>query len=170
MASNALTPDALVCVELASHTVQCLLYETRKLTRCLGQLRMFRSVAFVRTNFRNKHFMKTRENTISTKQNRACLKKINLSEDGRRAVRAAQRPFAAHAASATQGIRTRRTRNLSRLVREAVSKPNFPSKYALESSRRDLHNALLCTALHRFSLISNFSLKIAECFAVFFQN
>ena len=29
----------------------------------------------------------------------------------------------------------------------AVSKPNFASKYALESSRRDLHNALLCTVL-----------------------
>ena len=29
----------------------------------------------------------------------------------------------------------------------AVSKPNFASKYAFESSRRDLHNALLCTAL-----------------------
>ena len=29
----------------------------------------------------------------------------------------------------------------------AVSKPNFARKYALESSRRDLHNALLCTAL-----------------------
>ena len=29
----------------------------------------------------------------------------------------------------------------------AVSKLNFASKYALESSRRDLHNALLCTAL-----------------------
>ena len=29
----------------------------------------------------------------------------------------------------------------------AVSKPNFVTKYALESSRRDLHNALLCTAL-----------------------
>ena len=28
-----------------------------------------------------------------------------------------------------------------------VSKPNFASKYALESSRRDLHNALLRTAL-----------------------
>ena len=28
----------------------------------------------------------------------------------------------------------------------AVSKPNFASKYAFESSRRDLHNALLCTA------------------------
>ena len=27
----------------------------------------------------------------------------------------------------------------------AVSKPNFATKYALESSRRDLHNALLCT-------------------------
>ena len=28
----------------------------------------------------------------------------------------------------------------------AVSKPNFASKYAFESSRRDLHNALLCAA------------------------
>ena len=27
------------------------------------------------------------------------------------------------------------------------SKPNFATKYALESSRRELHNALLCTAL-----------------------
>ena len=29
----------------------------------------------------------------------------------------------------------------------AVSKPNFASTYALERSRRDLHNALLCTGL-----------------------
>ena len=29
----------------------------------------------------------------------------------------------------------------------AVSKPNFASKYAFESSRRDLHKALLCTTL-----------------------
>ena len=29
----------------------------------------------------------------------------------------------------------------------AVSKPNFASKYALESSRRDRQNALLCTVL-----------------------
>ena len=29
----------------------------------------------------------------------------------------------------------------------AVSKPNFASKYSLESSLRDLHNALLCTVL-----------------------
>ena len=29
----------------------------------------------------------------------------------------------------------------------AGSKPNFASKHAFESSRRDLHNALLCTAL-----------------------
>ena len=33
------------------------------------------------------------------------------------------------------------------LAGTAVSKPNFASKYSLESSRRDLHNALLCTAL-----------------------
>ena len=37
----------------------------------------------------------------------------------------------------------------------AVSKPNFARKYAFESSRRDLHNALLCTALqsHFFAKI-----------------
>ena len=29
----------------------------------------------------------------------------------------------------------------------AVSKPNFSSKYSCESSRRDLHNATLCTVL-----------------------
>ena len=62
----------------------------------------------------------------------------------------------------------------------AVSTPIFASKYSLESSRRDLHNALLCTVLvgsvwvkkytkiyiekmHR-SLISIFSSKIAKKF------
>ena len=30
----------------------------------------------------------------------------------------------------------------------AVSKPNFASKYSLESSRRELHTALLCTVLY----------------------
>ena len=39
----------------------------------------------------------------------------------------------------------------------AVSKPNFASKYALESSRRDLHNALLCTVLE--SIIENWGKK-----------
>ena len=34
-----------------------------------------------------------------------------------------------------------------KLVREALSKPNVASKYAFENSRRDLHKALLCTAL-----------------------
>ena len=37
--------------------------------------------------------------------------------------------------------------NLTGLVRGAVSRPNFARKDAFESSRRDLHNALLCTAL-----------------------
>ena len=38
----------------------------------------------------------------------------------------------------------------------AVSKPKFASKYAFESSRRDLHNALLCTALrsHGAAIVS----------------
>ena len=36
----------------------------------------------------------------------------------------------------------------------AVSKPKFASKYAFESSRRDLHNALLCTAHRCFQIFS----------------
>ena len=36
------------------------------------------------------------------------------------------------------------------------SKPNFASKYSLESSRRDLHNALLCTVLESFSNLNFF--------------
>ena len=41
----------------------------------------------------------------------------------------------------------------------AESKPNFASKYALESSRQDLHNALLCTALQ-----SQFFVKVCLLF------
>ena len=37
----------------------------------------------------------------------------------------------------------------------AVSKPNFARKYAFESSRRDLHNALLCTALQSQFFVRN---------------
>ena len=66
----------------------------------------------------------------------------------------------------------------SRLYRSQILQVNS-TKYSLESSRRDLHNALLCTALESIienwgkkdrSLISKFSLKIAEFFTVFFQN
>ena len=39
----------------------------------------------------------------------------------------------------------------------AVSKRIFASKYSLESSRRDLHNALLCTALE--SITENWGKK-----------
>ena len=39
-------------------------------------------------------------------------------------------------------LRTSDAANFTGLVREAVSKTNFARKYALESSRRDLHNAL----------------------------
>ena len=58
----------------------------------------------------------------------------------------------------------------------AVSKRIFASKYSLESSRRDLHNALLCTVLESTignwdrSLISKCSLKIAEMFTDFLQS
>ena len=46
----------------------------------------------------------------------------------------------------------------------AVSKRNFARKYALESSRRDLHNALLCTALQ-----SHFMSNICQKFATNLQ-
>ena len=50
----------------------------------------------------------------------------------------------------------------------AVSKPNFASKYAFESSRRDLHNALLCTApkSHFFKKLLEFA-KFCEIFQKF---
>ena len=44
----------------------------------------------------------------------------------------------------------------------ALSKPNFVSKYSLESSRRDLHNALLCTVLQS----KKFSQKSSSFFAL----
>ena len=47
----------------------------------------------------------------------------------------------------------------------AVSKTNFAIKYAFESSRRDLHNALLCTALK-----THFFLKFASFFKKKFAN
>ena len=37
----------------------------------------------------------------------------------------------------------------------AVPKPNFARKYALESSRRDLHNVRLCTVLEAQIVIQN---------------
>ena len=48
----------------------------------------------------------------------------------------------------------------------AVSKPNFASKYALESSRRDLHNALLCTVLNA----QNFRQKSLKILLIFSPN
>ena len=48
----------------------------------------------------------------------------------------------------------------------AVSKPNFASKYALESSRRDLHNALLCTVLNA----QNFRQKSLKILLIFPPN
>ena len=46
----------------------------------------------------------------------------------------------------------------------AVSKPTFARKYALETSRRDLRNALLCTVLDFFGPFSKlkFLFKIVE--------
>ena len=49
----------------------------------------------------------------------------------------------------------------------AVSKPNFARKYSLESSRRDLHNAFLCTVVNsqnfvKFSIFQFFFAKFAR--------
>ena len=61
----------------------------------------------------------------------------------------------------------------------AVSKPNFASKYSLESSRRDLHNALLCTlfesqffrqTIAKFSSFFSQFLLFFRDFARFFRN
>ena len=38
----------------------------------------------------------------------------------------------------------------------AVSKPNFARKYSLESSRRDLHNAFLCTVVNSQNFVKFF--------------
>ena len=53
----------------------------------------------------------------------------------------------------------------------AVSKPKFASKYAFESSRRDLHNELLCTVLEaQISLKSRYffckNMTLAKCAGV----
>ena len=52
----------------------------------------------------------------------------------------------------------------------AVSKRNFARKYAFESSRRDLHNALLCTALqsHFFCQNSQFFFGNFDLFRIHF--
>ena len=44
----------------------------------------------------------------------------------------------------------------------AVSKQNFASKYGLESSRRDLRNALLCTFLESFAPFSKLNFLLFE--------
>ena len=61
------------------------------------------------------------------------------------------------------GLRLGRRRGMRQTLEgsfSAVSKPNFASKYAFESSRRDLHNAPLCTTLQS----QNFVKKICQNF------
>ena len=55
----------------------------------------------------------------------------------------------------------------------AVSKPIFASKYSLESSRRDLHNVLLCTVLRSQFFNQKFAnvlLFFSRNFHIFCQN
>ena len=51
----------------------------------------------------------------------------------------------------------------------SVSTPIFASKYSLESSRRDLHNTLLCTAFQSQIFVKNF-VEILRNFARFSLN
>ena len=60
---------------------------------------------------------------------------------------ASQRAMASTPGDGREGTEIRTDRAIfTGLVREAVSKRTFARKYAFENSRRDLHNALLCTA------------------------
>ena len=63
----------------------------------------------------------------------------------RKSLKCGQWSIKCHSESNTQTPRFKQCISFS-----AVTKPTFANKYALESSRRDLHNALLCTVLvHR---------------------
>ena len=48
-----------------------------------------------------------------------------------------------------------------------LTKPTFASKYSLESSRRDLHNALLCTVLVELSNLK-LLVKFRDFFLIYF--
>ena len=71
-----------------------------------------------------------------------------------------------------RGQGQRRAADVDALLREerqtlegsfsAVSKRNFASKYAFESSRRDLHNALFCTGLQSQFFCQNFAKEFAK--------
>ena len=76
------------------------------------------------------------------------LQLVRSAEFGPRPPRSA-RARAASAASC-RGMRQTLQGSFS-----AVSKSYFASKYAFESSRRDLHNALLCTALQSQFVVKN---------------
>ena len=51
----------------------------------------------------------------------------------------------------------------------AVSKPIFAIKYSFESSRRDLHNTLLCTAFRSQIFVKNFA-EIKEICEILMKN
>ena len=103
-------------------------------------------------NFRKMHFSKTQPEAAG----REGPERLEIF-DGLRALLGALlllegvAALRAYLAGVRDGIRQTLEGSFS-----AVSKPNFASKYAFESSRRDLHNALLCTApkSHFFQKIS----------------
>ena len=105
----------------------------------------------------NAYFLaKFRFDTAENEPAKIC--KISAGEGERKAIDAAPQPEEPPVAS-VGGVPGRRRHGIRQTLEgsfSAVSKPNFASKYAFESSRRDLHNALLCTApkSHFFKKIS----------------
>ena len=110
-----------------------------------------------------------------------------MNGDGDRAASAVRCPILAqdsgilhklHHVVQRVGVVARQSRDLGDLYAEsrqtqqgsfsAVLKPNFVRKYALESSRRDLHNALLCTTLNH--MFSKSLLEFCQNLAKFFRN
>ena len=80
-----------------------------------------------------------------------------------------QRPFAARAAQPSSCPSTTTCfihRSIGQTLQSsfsAVSKPNFARKYAFESSRRDLHNALFCRASNPNSELCNLNFLSKFC-------
>ena len=109
-------------------------------------------------NFRKMHFSKIHFSNIHFSKMQPSYRRRSASPRGKpRSASALPTLLSCH------GIRQTLEGSFS-----AVSKPNFASKYAFESSRRDLHNALLCTApkSHFFKKLVEFA-KICENFQKF---
>ena len=83
---------------------------------------------------------------------------LNTQTDGNAAQAAQQAlPQRGHAAPLLRATLPLGMRQALQGSFSAVSKPNFAIKFSFESSRRDLHNTILCTALQSHFFFSKFS-------------